>query len=69
MVGSLVLSSYLSDPFIACGEDDDGDEGHEEREGAGDAPLAEDYAEVFGGPGENHLVHVNSVSECKVDHR
>lgn len=44
---SLIFAGYLSNAFITRGEEDDEHEGEEERDGAGDAPLAEDDAEVF----------------------
>lgn len=47
VVCSLIFAGYLSNAFITRGEEDDEHEGEEERDGAGDAPLAEDDAEVF----------------------
>lgn len=47
LMRSLILASHLSHAFVARGEEDDKHEREEEREGTGDAPLAEDDAEVF----------------------
>lgn len=52
---SFVLASYLSDTLVTCCEEDDKHEGEEKGNGPGDAPLAEDDAEVFGRPCEEHL--------------
>jgi hypothetical protein len=46
-MGSFVFAGYMSYTLVASREEDDKDEGQEEGEGAGDAPLAEDDAEVL----------------------
>ncbi len=43
----LVSSTDLSHTFVAGGQEDDGDEGENEGEGVGDAPLGEYDAQVL----------------------
>lgn len=52
----LISPRHLSNTFIARGEEHDNQQRNEEREGACDAPLGEDDAEVLGGPCEEHLL-------------
>ena len=43
----LVVSGDLTDAFVAGGQESNGDEGEDQGEGPGDAPLAEDDAEIL----------------------
>ena len=52
---SFVAARGFTHSFIACCQGYDDDEGEEEREGGGDAPLWEDDAEIVIVPGEDHL--------------
>ena len=52
---SLIPSGRLSHGFVAGSQSRDGDEGEEEGPEAGDAPGAEDDAEVGCVPCEKHL--------------
>lgn len=51
----LVSSAHVSYPFVARGQEYDGNEGDQQREPACHAPLWKNDAEVFGRPGEEHL--------------
>ena len=53
---SLNLARYLPHELIPSRQGDDGEQGPEEGGCAGYAPGGEDDAEVFGGPGEEHLL-------------
>jgi hypothetical protein len=55
LAGSLVATGEFADGLVAGADEDDEEERQHEGEGAGDLPAAEDDAEVFGGPGEEHL--------------
>jgi hypothetical protein len=46
----------FADGFVACCQRHDGQQGHDQREGAGYAPAGEDDAEVCCVPGEEHLM-------------
>lgn len=52
----IVASRNISHAFVSGGQDDDGEEGKDEGERAGDAPLREDDAEVLGREREEHLL-------------
>lgn len=54
----LIPPRHLSNTLIARGEEHDNQQRNEEREGACDAPLREDDAEVLCGPCEEHLPNV-----------
>jgi hypothetical protein len=60
---SFVLAGYLSDTLVTSCEEDDKHEGEEEGNGAGDAPLAEDDAEILRRPCKEHLVVKEIVSK------
>ena len=46
----------MTEEFIGHAEEYDAEEGEEERPGAADVPPREDDAEVFGVPGEEHVL-------------
>ena len=46
----------MSEEFVGHAEEDDAEEGEEERPGAADVPPWEDDTEVFGVPGEEHVL-------------
>ena len=46
----------MSEEFVGHAEEDDAEEGQEERPGAVDVPPGENDAEVFGVPGEEHVL-------------
>lgn len=54
-MSSFIFASNMSYTLVASREENNKDEREEEGEGASDAPLAEDDAEVLRRPGENHL--------------
>ena len=66
LTANLVSSRRFPDGLVACGEKGDGDKGNKKREDVSDPPPVEDYAQVRGVPGEEHvhvargLVHVHS---------
>jgi hypothetical protein len=57
----LVPSRRLAHCLVARREQYDREEGYDERAGAGDAPAAEDDAQVGCVPSEEHLLHRASV--------
>ena len=46
----------MTEEFVGHAEEDDAEEGEEERPRAADVPPWEDDAEVFGVPGEEHVL-------------
>ena len=46
----------MTEEFVGHAEEDDAEEGEEERPGAADVPPWENDAEVFGVPGEEHVL-------------
>lgn len=67
-MGSFVFASNMSYTLVASREENDKDEREEEGEGASDAPLAKDDAEVFGRPGKNHLRGTRLAMTSKYHH-
>lgn len=60
--GSLIPTGDLSDTLVASRQEHDCQQRQQKGPWASDMPLAEDDAEVFGGPGEDHLGFVRVVS-------
>lgn len=50
-----IATGQGADAFVSGGDGDDTDKRNEEREGGADVPPAENYTEVIGVPGEEHL--------------
>ncbi|TGO91659.1 hypothetical protein BPOR_0021g00040 [Botrytis porri] len=50
-----IATGQLANAFVSGGDGDDANERNEEGEGGSDVPPAEDYTEIFGVPGEEHL--------------
>ena len=46
----------MTEEFVGHAEEDDAEEGEEEGPGAADVPPWKDDAEVFGVPGEEHVL-------------
>ena len=59
----LIASGGFAYGFVAGCQGYDAEEGDDEGECGGYAPGGEDYAEVFCGPGEEHLLVVSGVNE------
>lgn len=55
VMSGFIFARYLTYALVACREEYDDNEREEQGERASNAPLAEDDAEVLGGPGEDHL--------------
>lgn len=55
-MGSFISPGGLPDALVARCQEHNDKQRKEEGKGAGDMPLAEDDAEVFGRPGEEHLI-------------
>lgn len=60
-MGSFVPPGDLANGLVARRENDDEDEGEDEAEWAGDAPLGKDDTKVLGRPGEEHLFSLLSM--------
>lgn len=56
----IISSRDLAHGLVACGKEDDCEEGEDQGTGARHVPTAEDNAEIFGIPGEQHLPYLVS---------
>lgn len=54
--GRLVPPDRIAQCLVPGADGHDGHEGDGEAHGGADVPLAEDDAQVVGGPGEEHLI-------------